>query len=37
MRWLFGISLFWCVAMIVAIALCRAAGVSDIHEGHAHK
>jgi hypothetical protein len=32
MRWLFGLSLLWCVAMLVAIALCRAAGAGDIHE-----
>jgi hypothetical protein len=31
MRWLLGLSLLWCVAMLVAIALCRAAGSSDIH------
>ena len=29
MRWLICISLFWSVAMIVAMALCRAAGVAD--------
>ena len=32
MRWLFGISLLWCVAMFVAVALCRAAGLSDAVE-----
>lgn len=32
MLWLIGISLFWCIGMIMAIALCRAAGndTSDI-------
>jgi len=24
--WLIGIGVFWCIGMIVAIALCRAAG-----------
>jgi len=32
MRWLFGISLVWCLAMFVALALCRAAGLSDVVE-----
>jgi hypothetical protein len=32
MRWLLGITVFWCVAMFVAVALCRAAGTSDVHE-----
>ena len=32
MRWVFGLSLLWCVAMLVAVALCRAARVSDVHE-----
>lgn len=32
MRWVFGLSLLWCVAMLVAVALCRAASVSDVHE-----
>jgi hypothetical protein len=32
MRWVFGLSLLWCVAMLVALALCRAASVSDVHE-----
>jgi hypothetical protein len=29
MRWLIWIGLFWSLAMIVAMALCRAAGVAD--------
>lgn len=37
MRWLFGLSLLWCVAMFVAIALCRAAGASDVHEQATHR
>jgi len=32
MRWLFGISLLWCLAMFVAVALCRAAGLNDVGE-----
>ena len=32
MRWVFGLSLLWCIAMLVTLALCRAAGASDIHE-----
>jgi hypothetical protein len=32
MRWVFGLSLLWCVAMFVAVALCRAAGASEVHE-----
>jgi hypothetical protein len=32
MRWVFGLSLLWCVAMVVALALCRAAGVSEAQE-----
>ena len=30
MRWVFALSLIWCVAMFVAVALCRAAGASDV-------
>lgn len=32
MRLVFALSLLWCVAMFVAVALCRAAGASDIQE-----
>lgn len=32
MRWVFALSVLWCIAMFVAVALCRAAGASDIHE-----
>jgi len=32
MRWVFALSLIWCIAMFVAVALCRAAGASDVHE-----
>lgn len=32
MRWVFALSLLWCMAMFVAVALCRAAGASDAHE-----
>jgi hypothetical protein len=32
MRWVFALSLLWCVAMFIAVALCRAAGSSDVHE-----
>jgi len=32
MRWVLGLSLLWCVAMLIAVALCRAAGASDVHE-----
>ena len=32
MYWVFGLSLLWCGAMFVALALCRAAGASDMHE-----
>jgi hypothetical protein len=32
MRWVFALSLLWGVAMFVAVALCRAAGASDVHE-----
>lgn len=32
MRWLFGLTILWCAAMFVAIALCRAAGASEIRE-----
>jgi len=32
MRWVFALSVLWCIAMFVAVALCRAAGASDLHE-----
>lgn len=32
MRWVLGLSLLWCVAMLVAVALCRAAGAGEVHE-----
>ena len=32
MRWVFALSLLWSAAMFVAVALCRAAGASDVQE-----
>jgi len=32
MRVLLGLSLLWCLAMFVALALCRAAGTNDVRE-----
>ena len=32
MYWLFGLTVLWCCAMFVAVALCRAAGASEVHE-----
>lgn len=37
MPWVFGIALFWCVAMVVAVALCRAAGAGDVHYSHGER
>lgn len=32
MRLLFGVGIIWCVAMFVAVALCRAASSQDVRE-----
>ena len=32
MRLLFGVGILWCIAMFIALALCRAAGSQEAHE-----
>jgi hypothetical protein len=32
MSLLFGVGVFWCVAMFVAVALCRAASSQDMRK-----